>query len=142
MMFSMIKNEKQYNTSRKKLAEIEQVIAKEKPLAKSSLQKELYLVSLTNIKKQLQSEINAYLRKKRIGISLNKEVSVNRLPQVLIDYKIAKKLSQKAFSAILGIKEQQLQRYEADKYSSVSFKRLISFVEKTDLKIMISVKNA
>ncbi len=138
----MIKNEKQYNTSKKKLTELTELISIEKPLSTTSLQKELYYVSLINIQKQLQSEIKIYLKKKRIGISLNKEISVSRLPQVLIDYKISKKLSQKDFSSILGIKEQQLQRYEMDKYASVSFKRLISFVEKTDLKIMISVKKA
>lgn len=138
----MIKNEKQYNTTKKKLSELTELINIEKLLSTTSLQKELYYVSLINIQKQLQTEIKIYLKKKRIGIALNKEISVSRLPQVLIDYKISKKLSQKDFSSILGIKEQQLQRYEMDKYASVSFKRLISFVEKTDLKIMISVKKA
>lgn len=136
----MIKNEKQYNISRKKLAQFEEVIAREKPLTSKSLQKEVYVASLLNIKNALKEEIKQYEKIRDRGISLKRKISLARVPDLLIEYKISKKLSQKDFSTILGIKEQQLQRYEAEQYASVSFKRLLSFVEKTKLHITVSVE--
>jgi len=137
----MIKNEKQYNISKKKLAELREVIAKEKPLAAKSLEKESYVASLSNIENVLEEEVAQYEKIKNKGISFRKKINIAQLPDILIEYKISKKLSQKDFSAILGIKEQQLQRYEAEHYASLSFKRLLSFFEKTDLRITLAIEN-
>ena len=135
----MIKNEKQYNITRKKLAEVNELITIEKPLASKSLQKELFVTSLLRIKNQMQDEVNQYEKTKHKGISSKRKISITKLPDILIEYKISKKLSQKDFSAILGIKEQQLQRYEAEHYATVSFRRLLEFVEKTNLDITFAV---
>ncbi len=138
----MIQNEKQLKITAKKLNHFTALANEVKPFVNSSLEKKLQYASYCLIKKQLAAEVKAYSRTKQNGLTLKRQISITQLPEVLIKYKIAKKLSQKDFSVILGIKEQQLQRYEADKYASVSFKRLLSFVEKTDLEIMLSVKNA
>jgi DNA-binding Xre family transcriptional regulator len=136
----MIKNEKQFNITKKKLAEVNELITKENPLVSKSLQKELYVTSLIRIKNQMQNEVNQYEKTKHKGISLKRKISITKLPDILIEYKISKKLSQKDFSAILGIKEQQLQRYEAEHYATVSFRRLLEFVEKTNLNITLAVE--
>lgn len=138
----MIQNEKQYKITVKKFNHFAELVNELKPFIKSSLQKKLQHASYSQIKNQLDAEVKNYLKTKNKPIVFKKQISINHLPDVLIKYKISKKLSQKAFSEILGIKEQQLQRYEADKYASVSFKRLLSFVDKTDLKILLSIKDA
>lgn len=59
------------------------------------------------------------------------------LPSILTKYKIKSGLTQKEFAAQLGIKEQQLQRYEADNFRSVTFKNLIRFLDAIGLEITI-----
>jgi transcriptional regulator with XRE-family HTH domain len=50
--------------------------------------------------------------------------SFDELADGLIKARIAAGLSQKALADRLGLKEQQIQRYEAERYSSASFQRL------------------
>jgi transcriptional regulator with XRE-family HTH domain len=59
------------------------------------------------------------------------------LPSLLTEYKIKSGLTQKEFAAQLGIKEQQLQRYEADNFRSVTFKNLIRFLDAIGLEVTI-----
>ena len=96
--------------------------------------------SLIQIINNLKEEIKQYEVLKNEGIPLRRKVSVAQLPNILIEHKIAKGLTQKQYSAILGIKEQQLQRYEAENYSSVSFGRLLEYLEKAKIKINFAVE--
>lgn len=50
--------------------------------------------------------------------------SFDELPRALIQSRIAAGLSQKDLAERLGLKEQQIQRYEATEYESASFERL------------------
>lgn len=56
---------------------------------------------------------------------------------LLTEYKIKSGLTQKEFAAQLGIKEQQLQRYEADNFRSVTFKNLLRFLDAVGLEVTI-----
>lgn len=51
------------------------------------------------------------------------------LPRVLIQRRIAAGLSQKDLADRLGLKEQQVQRYEATEYASASFTRLRQVIQ-------------
>ncbi|MGB7416491.1 MAG: helix-turn-helix transcriptional regulator [Thermosynechococcaceae cyanobacterium] len=51
--------------------------------------------------------------------------SLSELPTALIKARIAAKLSQKALADQLGLKEQQIQRYEATEYASANPARII-----------------
>ena len=136
----MIQNEKQYKITKKRIAEMEDAIKKVNASGKIDLKRQAYLNSLTRLQNQMKTEIRDFEKLQKNGISLKRKIAIANFPDILIQYKISKKLSQKDFSAILGIKEQQLQRYEAEQYASVSFKRLLSFVEKTKLNIFIAVE--
>ncbi len=136
----MIKNEKQYNTSKKRLAEFELSIAAKQSKVLPNSKEEGALNSLIRIKNDIKEEIKQYEALKTKGIPLRRKVSVAQLPNLLIEHKIAKGLTQKQYSAILGIKEQQLQRYEAENYSSVSFSRLLDYLEKANIKINLAVE--
>ncbi len=50
--------------------------------------------------------------------------SLDELPQTLIKARIASGLTQKQLAERLGLKEQQIQRYEATEYGSANWKRL------------------
>jgi len=57
------------------------------------------------------------------------------LPNTLIKARIAAGMSQKDLAQLLGLKEQQIQKYEATNYSSASFDRLNSVVRVLGLTI-------
>ncbi len=135
----MIKNEKQYKISKKRLAEFEQAIAAKQSKALPNTKEEAAVNSLIRIKNDIKEEIKQFESLKNKGIPLRRKVTVAQLPNILIEHKIAKGLTQKQYSEILGIKEQQLQRYEAENYSSVSFGRLLNYLEKANIKINLSV---
>src|SRR5439155_24780822 len=50
--------------------------------------------------------------------------SFEDLPRALIEYRIAAGLSQKELARRLGLKEQQIQRYEATEYQATSLGRI------------------
>ncbi|MBA7687521.1 hypothetical protein ES703_95984 [subsurface metagenome] len=54
-----------------------------------------------------------------------KATSLEELPTALIKARIAKGLSQRQLANALGVKEQQIQRYESSDYTSVSLRRLV-----------------
>jgi len=55
--------------------------------------------------------------------------SFDQLPRALIEARIASGLSQRELADRLGLKEQQIQRYEATDYASASFTRMKEVVE-------------
>lgn len=65
---------------------------------------------------------------------------ITNIPRDLVRARIASGLSQKELAALLGMPEQQIQRYEATEYESVSFARIaeiadtLQAVEPTQLK--------
>ena len=61
--------------------------------------------------------------------------SLDELPTALIRARIAKGLTQKQLAAKLGLKEQQIQRYEASDYATASFARIKQVIEALNLRI-------
>src|SRR4029077_12751629 len=72
----------------------------------------------------LQAELAEYDRLKSADLSLITINSFDELADGLIKARIAGGLSQRALADRLGIKEQQIQRYEAERYASASYQRL------------------
>jgi hypothetical protein len=134
----MIKNEKQYKISKKRLLEMNTILKEKK--AKVGTSEAGALSSLALMRDRVAEQIKQYESLKTKGIPSKRSISVMQLPNILIQYKIAKGFTQKQYSEILGIKEQQLQRYEAENYASVSFGRLMDYVEKAKLKIRLAVE--
>jgi predicted XRE-type DNA-binding protein len=132
----MIKNDKQYKITKKRLKELNDKL---EPYHKKTLQPkdELIVNSLTRQKNQFKVEIKKYENLKNKSLSIFKLRNLDMLPHVLIEYKISKGFSQKEFAKVLGIKEQQLQRYESDDFRSVSFSKLLNFIELAGITIQV-----
>jgi DNA-binding Xre family transcriptional regulator len=134
----MIKNEKQYRTSKKLLNEINENIAElKKDTTQHPLKIKLLLASALNMQKEIEQDILLYETLKKDKIKVLKERLFSDLPSLLTEYKIKSGLTQKEFAAQLGIKEQQLQRYEADNFRSVTFKNLLRFLDAVGLEVKI-----
>lgn len=83
----------------------------------------------------LRSELAAYadLRDGRVGPGqLN---AIEDLPELLIRTRISAGLTQAALADRLGMKEQQIQRYEANDYQSVALGRLIEIANALELDL-------
>ena len=72
----------------------------------------------------LESELREYESLKAGRFRLDDLNVVAVLPDVLIKARIAQGLSQKDLAQRIGLKEQQIQRYEATDYSSASLARI------------------
>lgn len=134
----MIKNEKQHKISKKKLIELNIQIDKINAAGNQNpLRNQLILASLNNSKTEIENDILLYESLKKNKEGLLKERLITELPSLITEYKIISGLTQKELSAMLGLKEQQLQRYEADGFKSVTFKNLLKFLDLIGLEIKI-----
>jgi HTH-type transcriptional regulator / antitoxin HipB len=134
----MIKNEKQYRISKRKAGELAEAIERiNNDPNEDPITKEVLTTSLIMAKQDIEKEILAYEKLKKDTIGKLKERLFSDLPSLLTEYKIKSGLTQKEFAAQLGIKEQQLQRYEADNFRSVTFKNLLRFLEAVGLEVTI-----
>jgi HTH-type transcriptional regulator/antitoxin HigA len=66
--------------------------------------------------------------------------TLEELPEVLIKARIAEKLTQKELAQRLGMQEQQIQRYEADRFRSASLHRLIEIAKALRLRCKIEAE--
>jgi HTH-type transcriptional regulator/antitoxin HigA len=134
----MIKNEKQYRITKKKLLSIHDEAKQIRGAHEHLPAKErLILVSLMTMQDQLETEIATYDLIKTKAASLLEERSIDDLPNLLIEFKIHSGMTQKEFSEKVGMKEQQLQRYEAENFKSISFKNLLKIIHAIGLKITV-----
>lgn len=125
----MIKNERQYRITRAQADKFAQAVAQMHtpavpakdmhPLLQKAQQE-----ALQSQLDDLRREIAEYedLRQGRKPVTLSG--SFDELPRTLIRARIASGLSQKELAERLGVKEQQVQRYEATEYSSASLERV------------------
>ena len=72
----------------------------------------------------LRTELAEYEGLKAADLSVISTASVDELADGLIKARIAAGLSQRVLAQRLGVKEQQIQRYEAERYASASYQRL------------------
>ena len=72
----------------------------------------------------LENEMREYEALRSGDFQFDDLSSVTQIPSVLIRARIARGLSQKNLADRVGVKEQQIQRYEATDYSSASLSRI------------------
>ena len=125
----MIKNERQYRITRtqaNRFALTLQTLREKRgdddaihPLI-SKAQEEAVVSQLTD----LENEMREYESLRSGDFQFDDLTSVAQIPSVLIKARIARGLSQKNLADRIGVKEQQIQRYEATDYDSASLSRI------------------
>jgi len=141
----MIKNERQYRITRAQAQNFELALdslEKSKaevleidPILKAA-EKDAMRSQLDELRGQLQ-EYEALRAGKQSVVEVN---SLDELPRILIQARIASGLSQRELAARLRLKEQQIQRYEATDYRSASIKRISEVVRALGIKVRPSVQ--
>ncbi len=123
----MIKNERQYRITKAHAEKFARTIAEAEARLNPAIHSKLRRAELEGLHSQLDDlkrELYEYetLRSgKRRFIALE---SIEELPKTLIQARIAAGLSQEELAARLGLKPQQIQRYEATNYQSASLERV------------------
>lgn len=133
----MIANERQYRITRAAAERFEQALNKdgEQP---SDLDPRLQQAMWDGIESQLEElreQLAEYEALRSGRIAVLELSSLGELPEALIRARIASGLSQKQLAERLGMKEQQLQRWEATRYAGISLDRIQAVAEAMGVKI-------
>ena len=133
----MIANERQHRITRTAAREFEEALARLETV-EAHRPPELRRVMREAMESQLEElreELADYeaLRGGKVGVL--ELTSLAELPEALIRARIAVGLTQKALAERLGLKEQQVQRYEATQYAGVSLDRIQAVAEALGVEI-------
>ena len=133
----MITNERQYRISRSWLERFEQARTSAEqdaaglhPRAKQAL-RDQYDSQI----EELRADLADYEALRRGQVTVLELDSLRELPDALIRARAASGLSQAALAERLGLKKQQIQRYEATRYAKVGIERLQAVADALGVKI-------
>ena len=136
----MLTNERQYRITLKKAHRLKDAI--QELDYRATLQKNAHPRMLKAERDALESllddlniELDEYEQLKSEEVSTISIYSLGELAHGLIKARVAGNLSQRALAQRMGIKEQQIQRYEAEAYASASFRRLCQVARALDVRI-------
>jgi HTH-type transcriptional regulator/antitoxin HigA len=136
----MITNERQYKITKAVLDRLRESIKGfnlekahaaigNKTLAKAQLD------ALESEGEVLSDQIKEYEILKSGAIEDFRTESLRELPSVLVKARIAKGMSQRQLAERLGLKEQQIQRYEAERYATASLRRVNEIADALGLHV-------
>ena len=133
----MITNERQYRITKSEaerfavaLAQPEEKLAHLHPRIRQAMRD-----GAESQLEELHEQLAEYEALRDGKVSVIELDSLGDLPSALIRARIAARLTQKALADRLGIKEQQIQRYEATQYAGVTFERLRSVADALGVRI-------
>ena len=129
----MIKNERQYWVTRSEMERFERLLTESDesgagdddvhPLI-AKARRDASNSRLLDLKADLQE----YESLKAGKFDVSGLMIVSALPEMLIKARIARGMTQRDLAARIGLKEQQIQRYEATDYASASLSRIMDVV--------------
>ena len=144
----MIKNERQYKITRAQAVRFSNALEglRQRPNNDDSLHPLVAKAqedALCSQLADLESELSEYEALKAGEFQLDSLKVVADLPSILIKARIAQGLSQKELADRVGLKEQQIQRYEATDYASANLARIMEVASAfdVDIKSRISTTN-
>ncbi|HLZ07550.1 MAG TPA: helix-turn-helix transcriptional regulator [Chloroflexota bacterium] len=133
----MITNDRQYRNTKIAVGEFEgaldrlEIVEAARPAELRRVMREAIESQLEELREQV-TEYEALRSGKVRVLELD---SLQALPDALIRARIASGLTQKKLAAQLGLKEQQIQRYEATHYAGVSLDRIHAVAEALGITI-------
>ena len=125
----MIKNEREYKITKAQAARFSNALdsLRQRPMDENSLHPLIAKAQEEALSSQLadlESELSEYESLRAGQFQWDSLNLVADLPSILIKARIAQGLSQKELAARIGLKEQQIQRYEATDYASANLARI------------------
>ena len=136
----MIRNDRQYKISRARAEEFAELLASRSKRAHSDV--EWADVEMEGVRSQLdelRDEIDEYEKLKDGRVTSLQINSLEELPIALVKARIASGLTQRELAEKLGLKEQQIQRYEQNEYAGVSIDRVREVINALNVSLKQSV---
>jgi transcriptional regulator with XRE-family HTH domain len=125
----MITNEREYRIARAELRRFEEELSKPRLVVEQPGVHPALVAATPAILNQQLEDLRAEVREYeelRSGIHRSWEFSdLGSLPQVLIESRIARGLTQRELADELKLREQAIQRYEDNRYAGASFERIV-----------------
>ena len=138
----MITNEKQYRSARAAIYRIGAEIADLKSV-QNGVHPVLRRAQIAGLESQvadLNEEVVEYEQLKSGAVTTFEAEGLADLPDILIRARIARGMSQRDLGIFVGVAEQQIQRYEAERYRSASLERLSEITAALDITIRESAQ--
>jgi ribosome-binding protein aMBF1 (putative translation factor) len=140
----VIKNEKQYRITKAQVRRFQDALAElagqQRPSNIAPRLWEAQRQAAQSQMEELRGQVEAY---EQLHVGQSREVfleGVEDLPKALIRARIAAGMTQEGLARRLGVKAQQVQRYEATEYESTSFARVLKVVQALRLKMPKGVR--
>ena len=89
---------------------------------------------------EMQADIEEYLKFRNGEVAVAKYASFADMPKALVQARILAGMSQTELGKALGVKPQQIQRYETTRYMGASLARLIEVARALDLRVVSECK--
>lgn len=124
----MITNDVQYRTAKTQADRldrlVDELVTRPIPSDDGDLRRKLEVAAVEGQLGELRSQLTEYDALRDGSVAVGELSSLDDLPRLLVRARIAAGLSQRLLAERLGLKEQQIQRYESSDYSSASLSRL------------------
>ncbi|MHB1468007.1 MAG: helix-turn-helix transcriptional regulator [Candidatus Saccharimonadales bacterium] len=139
----MITNQREYRITKSWIARFEkELVANEtrqlQPREDPGMRKVIHDAIASEIE-TLQRQIDHYERLRDGHITSREITSLRDLPSALIEARIAAQLTQRQLAERIGVAEQQVQRWEANDYSSVGLDRLQGIADALGVQIQETI---
>ena len=136
----MISNERQYRITKAQAEKFSHALRETGTRSKiDPLLQKLEIDALRSQLQDLEQELREYELLRSGQESVLTLDSFAELPRALIKARVASGLTQKELADRLGLKEQQIQRYEATDYTTASVRRLKQVIEALGLRLHADV---
>lgn len=141
----MITNERQYRLTKSQAEKFQQAIENFDAVAKiaSGADPRIVHAQLGALETQVFELLEAVKMYEEMRLSGNvprTAEGLESLPVLLIKSRIATGLTQKALAERIGIKEQQIQRYEAERYGTASLARIIEVASALGVQLRMETR--
>lgn len=133
----MITNQRQYRITKTEAERFEQALAQLDTVEghRSDRMRRIMRDAMDSQLEELREQLAEYEALRSGKIAVLEVDGLRELPTALIRARIASGMTQKDFARRLGLKEQQVQRYEATRYRGVSLERIQEVVDSLGVKI-------
>lgn len=141
-MTEMIKNERQYRITKAQMDRFGDSLSELRQKSDAEMhpiQRRVQIDALQSQHKELKMLVDEYEALREGKLSVLELHSFDEIPDALIKARIASGMSQKDLAEKIGLKEQQIQRYEATGYQSASMARMSEVANALGISIMENV---
>jgi len=139
----MIKNERQLGMTRSQLRKFQEhlsLIEKEKEKGEVSSLLDIEENAIRQQITRLEDQINEYEYLWKSGVPIPELQSIEDIPSSLIKARLSLGLTQKELAELVGLKEQQIQRYESTDYETASISRIQNLVNILNLQLSENIE--